>query len=403
MIIPPINSKGVFKFAEPYNTDAYSNRTFLVSGIRSLTELYKDGADPLEMIYKKNGLTEKDYLKDLEESVPVIVLTVNSDKFYYIPANRILSIPMTAGIPYKRKILTVSLGIVPETLPLDKVVSNVSDVLKDTLGMVSSVAVVDGSDTILKTPEEDAEYRNRLVNHPNVKVSKSYKTKYKEMQEKYNRLKEQYDQLTKFMINTWNANVSTVTRPTQDDLLKYTKKIVIEMVSKTLTSKIGLSSLSFYKYNSFNANPIEIFAKGFTDKVTSNTNASSYGVLDKTPFTLEMNEGTIRNQHLPYIFSVINDVTFEPGRAKVTLTLNEAINIRGYSFIPYLSDTVCCDKIRVSMFNSDDSLISSITYTDKLDYNQDAVMTTDKYKVTAMDLQLQILTNQERPLPLPTT
>lgn len=396
-MIPPINSKGVFKFAEPFNTDAYNNRIFKVSAIRNLIELYKEGADPQENIYIRNGMTQRDYLNDLENQVPIVVLTVNDDKFYYIPSNKILSVPMTTGIPYKRKILTVSLGIVPDTLPLEKVISNTEDVLKDTLGIISKVDVIDASDIILKTVEEDAEFRNRLVNHPNVKVSKSYKIRYKEMQEKYDRLFEQYQELNKFMINTWNNNVNNVVRPTPDDLLKYTKKIKIEMVSKTLTTKFGLSSLLFYLYNSFNKNPIAIYAKGFTDKVTSPTNASSYGVLDKTPFTMTMLDGTIRNQHLPYIFSVMNSVTFEPGHGLIEIVLNEPINIRGYEFKPVLSDAVLCDKIRISMFNKDDSLISSITYTDQIDYNNG----TDVVK--AMDLQLQVLTNQERPLPTPTS
>lgn len=399
MIIPAVNTTGAFTFSAPFNTDEYQNKQLKVIGIRSLIEMYNNNDDPLSNFYLKYGMSEEDYSNDIKNEVPIIVFSTGGNKFYYIPANKIISMPTISGIKYGKRIIAINIGVVPEELKYDDIISDLKNVVMDSFGISPTIQVIDGSDVYYKTSDEHEAFMNAMSTHPKVRVYKSYKTKYQEEKQKAISIEEKYSQLEKFMLRTWTNNVFNVNRPTDEDLKRYTKKIVIEMMAKSKTLRVGLKDFKLYLYNAFNKNPLEIYAKGFT---SSDANGYGYyGVICNKEFEMKITDGTIVAQNLPYIFSSANHVAFEPYKGTIEILFSEKLNIRSYDITPCINSQVYCDRIRITMYNEDDEAISSITYTNERDFNRDGTFKNDN-SCSSSELQLDPMLNVIPPLTEPT-
>jgi len=179
-MVPPINSKGVFKFAAPYDTLLKPNMEYKVAAVRDLIELKNSEEKPFDTIYVAVGLTEVDFKEDLDAGVPIVSLVTEGQEYVYVPADRIISTPNVTGIKYQSKILAVSLGSLPLATNLDTAKSIVVDTIYDTLGIESDVQVVDSSAVILKDKGEHTTFMNLLDNRKTVR--KSFRTKYQELE-----------------------------------------------------------------------------------------------------------------------------------------------------------------------------------------------------------------------------
>lgn len=179
LLIPPINTKGSFVFAPPFDKIIDMSREYTVTGMRSLVELFNNGEKPFDMIYKPVGLTETDFNNDVINNVPIIVLSTEGCDFLYVPANRITSIPMISGVKYVEKILSLSLGNVPLDLDLTLLSNTIVDVAYEIVGIKATVTENRSSSVFLVTESEDTIFRTLMKNRAS--VDKSYKTKYEEL------------------------------------------------------------------------------------------------------------------------------------------------------------------------------------------------------------------------------
>lgn len=198
MIVPPVNTKGIFIFKEPFDNKLYNNQEYTVTSIRSLLEIYNSEEKPYETIYVPVGLSDIDFKNDLDNNVPIVVLTTTGNEYFYVPANKILSMPQIAGVKYQDTILAIGLGQLPLSYDFTLVKDTVKQTVYDVIGVDSTVEVVLASAVILKTYEDDILHRTLLDNRKI--VIKSYRTKYLELLEQYNKqvyLNEQLQQCIK--------------------------------------------------------------------------------------------------------------------------------------------------------------------------------------------------------------
>jgi len=198
MIVPPVNTKGIFIFKEPFDNKLYNNQEYTVTSIRSLLEIYNSEEKPYETIYVPVGLSDIDFKDDLDNNVPIVVLTTTGNEYFYVPANKILSMPQIAGVKYQDTILAIGLGQLPLSYDFTLVKDTVKQTVYDVTGVDSTVEVVLASAVILKTYEDDILHRTLLDNRKT--VIKSYRTKYLELLEQYNKqvyLNEQLQQCIK--------------------------------------------------------------------------------------------------------------------------------------------------------------------------------------------------------------
>lgn len=199
-LVPPINTKGVFKFSEPYSSKLKTQQEYTVSAIRSLVDLENSEEKPYDTIYNAVGMTELEFKNDLDLNVPIIVLVSNGSEYVYVPANRILSMPEITGIKYQEKVIAISLGSMPLKYNYDTIKSIIKDNVYDTVGINSTVEMVDTSAVILRTKEDHELFMNLLNNRKTVR--KSYRTKYLEEVERNNDLTIKLNELETIIKNT---------------------------------------------------------------------------------------------------------------------------------------------------------------------------------------------------------
>jgi len=188
MIIPAINTKGNFTFAPPF--DYYTNTTqeYTVTAIRTLLEMHNSEEKPFDTIYKPAGLTEEDFKNDVDGNIPIIVFSTSGCEYFYIPANRITTVPVVTGVKYKERILAISLGSLPVDYNLDMIKQMLLDLVYDITGIKASITELPSSATFLVSQEDHELFMLRLANKKN--IDKSFRTKLLETEETNKQLRQ---------------------------------------------------------------------------------------------------------------------------------------------------------------------------------------------------------------------
>ena len=198
--IPTINTKGNFKFKPPYNVKEYESEIFTVDAIRSIKDMIASGEDPYKGVYQPIGMSEADYNKDSENKVPIVVLKGSNNRFLYVPANRITTIPLVEGREYQQMALAVNMGYLPCDYDLTTLSNDIIETVYNITGIKSTVELVRTSGVLKVDYTKHDTFMKLLENKKS--VTKSWKTKYLELEEKYNALKILIQQLESTILNT---------------------------------------------------------------------------------------------------------------------------------------------------------------------------------------------------------
>lgn len=358
MIVPESGLKGSFTFLEPFNVDEYQNKILEVISIRRLNEMYANGDDPYNNIYVKNGLSQDDYIDDLQNDRPIAVLSAPGGVYYNIPCSKIETIPTSVGVPYIRRVIAISLGSLPYDYSLETIRQDIEDIVRDKLYLKSEAKILDASAPYYKSYEDHEVFERWMDTNPTLRGTKSFKTLYTELLEKYNKLVNDHEDLTKFMVANFENNIRDVNRPNEKDLKEYTKRITIETVSRTLSIRPVLYGLRFYEYDKFNEISKVVYGNSY-NKVDDVTYRAMLG---NTPMYLEVKTG-ITSINIPNMFSDTTTLSFDPSEAvMLEIRLDKAMNIRDYELSAYLNQNYACNVVRIKQYNADDSLICNRVY-----------------------------------------
>lgn len=180
VIIPPIGTKGLFRFSTPFDNinKISSTEELSVVGVRTLKELYDSGEKPKQAIYLTQNLTEKEYEDDLINNVPTIVFKRTNGDYIYIPSNRILSLPDVTGYRYRGMILAINLGSLPIDFNLDTLIDNATALVYDTIGIKATGQALPSGVVTLVTKDDNDGFLSLIGNRAT--VTKSYKTLWNE-------------------------------------------------------------------------------------------------------------------------------------------------------------------------------------------------------------------------------
>ena len=198
--IPTINTKGNFKFKPPYNVKEYESEIFTVDAIRSIKDMIASGEDPYKGVYQPIGMSEADYNTDSENKVPIVVLKGSNNRFLYVPANRITTIPLVEGREYQQMALAVNMGYLPYDYDISTLSNDIIEAVYNITGIKSTVELVRTSGVLKVDYTKHDTFMKLLENKKS--VTKSWKTKYLELEEKYNALKILIQQLESTILNT---------------------------------------------------------------------------------------------------------------------------------------------------------------------------------------------------------
>lgn len=205
-IVPPINTKGIFIFHPPYADDAAINKKeYEVIEIRKIKALHDDGLDPLNSIYLKAGLTKENFIQDLNDNVPIITLSADGDQYLYIPASKIKETPAIIGHTATEKLITMSLGLVPDDINLEILYENIAIMIKDTISVKPDITELPGGPTVLMD-NEDYEKYIKMMSSQARSNNKSWRVRYEEMEQLYKIQKVKVAEIEKILQRFMSAN-----------------------------------------------------------------------------------------------------------------------------------------------------------------------------------------------------
>jgi len=179
-VIPPIGTKGVFSFKAPFDTVDKIGATeeLTVTAVRSLIELVNSDEKPYDTIYTPIGLTITEYKEDLDTNVPIIVLIKTNGDHFYVPADRIKSLPDISGYRYRKVMIGMNLGSLPMDYDLTLLKANLESSVKESTGIVTVATAIPMSAITYVTAAEHNKLKALLENKSSVDLS--YKTLYEQ-------------------------------------------------------------------------------------------------------------------------------------------------------------------------------------------------------------------------------
>lgn len=205
-IIPPINTKGVFIFHPPYADDTNINKKeYEVIEIRKIKALHDDGLDPLNSIYIKAGLTKEDFIEDLNTDVPIVTLSADGDQYLYIPADRIKEMPAIIGHTATERLVTLSLGLMPDDINLEMLYENIAIMVNDTISVKPDLTEHPGGPTVLMSDEDYNKYI-KMMSAQARSNNKSWRVRYEEMEQLYKLQKVKVAEIEKILQSFMSAN-----------------------------------------------------------------------------------------------------------------------------------------------------------------------------------------------------
>ena len=205
-IIPPINTKGVFIFHPPYADDTNINKKeYEVIEIRKIKALHDDGLDPLNSIYIKAGLTKEDFIEDLNTDVPIVTLSADGDQYLYIPADRIKETPAIIGHTATERLVTLSLGLVPDDINLEMLYENIAIMVNDTISVKPDLTEHPGGPTVLMSDEDYNKYIKMMSSQARSN-NKSWRVRYEEMEQLYKLQKVKVVEIEKILQRFMSTN-----------------------------------------------------------------------------------------------------------------------------------------------------------------------------------------------------
>lgn len=141
-LIPPIGTSGIYKLAAPFNTLLQSNTSYRCDAVRRIADFLEVGLEPYEEFYQPNSLTRETYDQDVRNQVCIISLVSSGGHWVYVPSTYILSYPDLNGVPYTVMVLGLELGAIPNYKDLTGLKQALSNLTRDTIGVVPTIKEV---------------------------------------------------------------------------------------------------------------------------------------------------------------------------------------------------------------------------------------------------------------------
>lgn len=193
IVVPPIGTKGVFKFHTPLDSNYnIQNKELEVVELRSIERMYADREKVWEDIYQKQGIPEARFKEDVINHVPIVTLGVTDVLVYYVPASMIQSVPVVSSYTATERVISFSIGLIPDRFDLQPLYENIKTMINDTLSITPDVIEYPGSDAVMISETDYNNFKTQ-INRQSRSYNKSYRVLYLEEVESNKLLKKQLD------------------------------------------------------------------------------------------------------------------------------------------------------------------------------------------------------------------
>lgn len=148
-ILPVIGSSGFYELAAPFDVEVVDKIEYTCKAIRRISDYLANNEDPKASIYDAYEIDEAVYEEDLSKDTYIVSLQSRKGHWLYVPSRYILSYPSVNGIPYRSVMLGVSLPPLPVSQDLTAILSDIKDLVENSLGVSVAVRQVETSMNVL--------------------------------------------------------------------------------------------------------------------------------------------------------------------------------------------------------------------------------------------------------------
>lgn len=149
LIIPTIGSSGNFALRAPFDQVVLPKERYTCQAVRRLSDYLANNEDPKTDIYDANSIPEAEYDDDVEKDMYIISLQGETGQWVYVPARYLISYPITNGIPYRTMMIGAALPPLPADRDLSFLLTEISNLIKDSLGVEPDMDLMETSMVIL--------------------------------------------------------------------------------------------------------------------------------------------------------------------------------------------------------------------------------------------------------------
>lgn len=171
--------------------------SYRCDAVRRISDFMIEGVNVYDEIYQPEGISQAKYDQDLLNQVCIVSLVSGADHWVHVPSTYIIAYPDLNGIAYNVLVLGLEIGAVPNYRDLTGLKAALSDLTRDTLGMVPTVReVVISAEQKLSQADHDA-----LENARNVMITNSQTDRAKLIAAQYElaTLRQQYNDLVNYV------------------------------------------------------------------------------------------------------------------------------------------------------------------------------------------------------------
>lgn len=132
-VTPPLLAKGRYTVRSPFSVKETTIYTCIA--LRKFEDIVELGEDVYATYYQPFGLTTSQYQRDVRLGAVIVSLQDPFGEVLYIPDTFILTYPNMGDITYHHVVISVSLGPIPTTVPLDYLRQQMSSIASDVIGV----------------------------------------------------------------------------------------------------------------------------------------------------------------------------------------------------------------------------------------------------------------------------
>ena len=148
---PPIGCVGRYELVQPWV--ASTAKVYTCKAIRTFQDLRVKNIDPYTYAYKPYGAEKTLVDNDEREGACIVTLIADDGETIYVPDTQIVSYPNMGDYHYRRAILSIDLGAIPDNLSLDWLIAKIKEETTGIVGIDPQVKLHESEIRDAMTPE----------------------------------------------------------------------------------------------------------------------------------------------------------------------------------------------------------------------------------------------------------
>jgi len=153
--IPSIGTRGYYQLLTPFDTLIGTNEQYTLKSVRTISDYIAANEDVKNNIYVANSISDA-YQADFQNDIEILGIQSERGAWVYVPITYVECYPIVNGIPYRTASIVLPLQPIPTDIDLTNLLSQLNQVVLESLGFNVTPTVVETSKVVLVSTSADA-------------------------------------------------------------------------------------------------------------------------------------------------------------------------------------------------------------------------------------------------------